>query len=624
MQFKEKSYWYSSPVKNYGSVLYLMPAGNSSQFTGPFIKSFGLRHFVVDGKAVEPPRDESLRLFYDYEPGRVSASFNNFVCPFIEFDLELTAAGSESFLLRYTFHNKAYEDKNITLVFDAMADRELKTKQFSQSRAVFGFDLAKRRQKHGEGTVDFNFLREWFIKNEDFQASISFQSGEFSDVQEVRLINGSSDVLSDGVELTSELSIPAGSWGDFEIRLDFGCSQGEDENAVKKIWADFAAKLPLPGMESPRHQLAYYKSWNVLFFNEVKTPDLHWCLTGLSFPSMWLWDTSPFIIDAYINTDPAFAQNLIQAQLGSIKETGMMPLHVIMGLEDRKQRKDEITQIPLLANSAWQVFEITSDMDFAGSAYKTLLKNYNWYQDQRRPDNKIPLWGIDDKRAPYHYGPESGMDNCPVYADGPAYSAAINSAKWSFEKAMANFASALGLERETAKWKSYADETRDFMLENMWDEDDSYLYATNYDLEKIKIKTSDIYPALYLYLLPDDKIRSVSKVLEKEFVTDYGLTTVSMLESCFNPEMYALGSVWPFMNYMAYRGLMRAGCGELAEQIFQATVNVLNCFPGVFECYNPRDKTLGRLKDGPVCIPQMSFCAAGVVAMFLLRDKALN
>ncbi|HBG28025.1 MAG: hypothetical protein A2Y10_17515 [Planctomycetes bacterium GWF2_41_51] len=624
MNILEKGYWNSSPVKNYGSIFYLNPKGNSTLFEGSFIKEFGLKHFIVDGKVVETPHDESLRAFFDHEPGHVHAVFENFICPFIKLEMDITATGKDCFLLKYTLHNRAFENKDVKIVLGLMANQQVEKIDITNCSAHFIFDLNHKKKKHGDGTIDFSSLRGWFIENEKLDLHLGFTDEKIEIVKEFISRGSETKVLAEGIEMKKELTVKAGQCEFFEMTLCFGEQVTQKQNCVMQIWKEFVKPIPHPKFNNAQEKLAYYKSWYILFFNEVKRNGYHWCLTGLGFPSMWVWDTSPFISDAYINLNPEFVQSLISVQLESLKETGMMPLHVIMGLKDKTERKDEITQIPLVAHTAWKVFEKTRDMSFAGKAYKSLQLNYNWFEIRRKPNNDIPLWGIDDKRAPYHYGPESGMDNCPIYKDGPVYSVAINSAKYSFEAALANFADSLELHDESRIWLKKSKTTLTFMLNNMWDNTDHYYYPLTYDMKKARIKTSDLYPGLYLGIFPVEKVWLIAEVFRREFLTEYGLTTVSMKDENFNPSLYALGSVWPFMNYMIYKGLIQAQCFDLAEQVFTGTIRMLNQFPGVFECYNPVERTLGRLKDGPLCIPHMSFCAAGVVSMCLLRDKISN
>ncbi|MFI4910218.1 MAG: MGH1-like glycoside hydrolase domain-containing protein [Sedimentisphaeraceae bacterium JB056] len=617
----EKGYWNSSPVKNYGSVFYLQPKGNSSLFSGPFFSEFGLKHLVVDDKVVHVPHDESLRKFFMHKPGETSAEFHNFVCPFISFEMDMIATGDDSFRLNYTIKNRAFEDKKVDLVMSALSDRGCESVESHSTGAEFTFDLNKKIEKHGSGTVDFTSLREWYIESEELKVFLSFPESDVKGIKNIQSCDGIEETKSQGIEFITSIDIPANSSRVFELRLAFNNPGNSDENEMLKEWGVFAAKIPHPDFDDSQQKLAYYKSWYILFFNEVKRKGIHWCLTGLGFPSVWVWDTSPFIANAYMDFDPFFVQGLVDAQLDSLKETGMMPLHVLLGFLDKRERKDEITQIPLVADTAWKVFERTGDMNFAKKAYRELGRNYDWYEKFRKPSGQVPLWGIDDKRAPYHYGPESGMDNCPIYDNGPAYSISINSAKVSFEAAMCNFAEALEKNEESQQWKQRKESTQAFMLENMWNDEDSYYYALTYQLEQIRLKSSDIYTGFYLNIFPKDKAQRVARVFEDEFLTEYGLTSVSMREECFDPSLYALGSVWPFMNYMAYKGLYDYECYGVAKKVVKGIVHATNQFPGVFECFNPEEKTLGRLKDGPICIPHMSFCAAGIICMILTNCK---
>ena len=75
-------------------------------------------------------------------------------------------------------------------------------------------------------------------------------------------------------------------------------------------------------------------------------------------------------------------------------------------------------------------------------------------------------------------------------------------------------------------------------------------------------------------LFDAEHIRKIATVLEREFLTIYGMSTVSHREDCYNPEVYARGAVWPFMNYMVYKGLVQGGCNELAEKVMQGVVKL--------------------------------------------------
>ena len=119
------------------------------------------------------------------------------------------------------------------------------------------------------------------------------------------------------------------------------------------------AKVPKPRLEDEWEKFAFYKSWHILFSNEVHRRGVDWCIAGLRFPSIWVWDTSPFVADAYMNFMPEFVQGMILDQLKSLKTSGMMPLHAILGYIEPEQQADDITQIPLVAKAAWDVFQVS-------------------------------------------------------------------------------------------------------------------------------------------------------------------------------------------------------------------------------------------------------------------------
>lgn len=620
--FREKTYWNACPVKNYGSIIYLLPKGNTGLLQGPFISQIGLKHFEVDGKVVNTKDDATFYRHFDYSPGSLKTQFKNYICPFIKFDEQLTASGQDSYLLKYTFYNTAFEDKELDLVFDFFSDRKLENIEKGDTFTRLNYDLNKNTEKPGQGICDFSYLFEWYIEDKDFTVSIEYPESKTELFRDTQIIGDKETVISEGSEVIHKVKISAGEKYEFDIKIDFSSNNKKYEPGyVEKEWEKFVDKLPKPDFKNKDEEFVFYKCWHILFSNEVHRNGVDWCIAGLRFPSIWVWDTSPFIADAYMTFKPEMVQGMILDQLKSIKKTGMMPLHAILGYMDSEERADDITQIPLVAKAAWDVFNISKDKEFARKCYEGFNFNYQWFENRRKPNADVPLWGIDDKRAPYFYGPESGMDDSPIYDNGPVYSVGINSAKFAFERAMAGFAEVLDKKEQSLKWKERQEATRSYMLRNMWDESSGFCYPLTYELEKVDIKTSDIYPALYVGLLDGDKVREIEKVLREEFFTVCGLTSVSKKESCFNPEIYARGSVWPFMNYMAHKGLVRAGCIDFADAILVNIVETLNNFPGVFECFDPESYQLARVKDGPVCTAHMSFCAAGVICMLLESEK---
>ena len=198
MKLTEKTYWNACPVKNYGSILYLLPNGNVPAFKGPFIDSIGLARFNVDGKAVAFKPDETMYRHFDYGPGRVQAVFDNYICPFLVIEEELVAAGDESYRLCYIVRNKSRERREVELFFDMRADRKLESVEQSGTAVSLNMDLNKKQVKAGQGISDFTYLFEWYIEDKDFRIGFTYPESEFSRVANKQVVDGVETVLSEG------------------------------------------------------------------------------------------------------------------------------------------------------------------------------------------------------------------------------------------------------------------------------------------------------------------------------------------------------------------------------------------------------------------------------------------
>jgi glycogen debranching enzyme len=157
------------------------------------------------------------------------------------------------------------------------------------------------------------------------------------------------------------------------------------------------------------------------------------------------------------------------------------------------------------------------------------------------------------------------------------------------------------------------------MIDHMWDAETGYAYALYYDLSKKMMKTCDLFAGLYVDVFPREIVRQLMATLEREFMTEYGLTSASRLEPTFDPDNMARGPVWIFMNYCVYHAARLHDQHALADRILAGTLRLMKEFPGVYESINPTTRALARTKVGPICYPRMSFCAAGVVNMLYER-----
>ncbi|MBL8028244.1 MAG: hypothetical protein JNL74_17605 [Fibrobacteres bacterium] len=421
-------------------------------------------------------------------------------------------------------------------------------------------------------------------------------------------------------EWLGDIVLPGKSETAIEIPVIYGskiCKKPEAKNAMLPEWNQYAEQIPTVNFRNESERSAYYKAWSILYFNEVKRNNKQWVMTGTGFGSMWIWDTSPFIINAYLKIKADWAREMVKQQLLSIRSDGFMPLHALTAEYIDSEPPNSITQIPLVPDSVLTLFLQNNDKEFIEWTYPLLVKHYGWFERRRKPLEELPLWIVDDYRKPYFSGAESGMDNSPIYQGRPIYSVAQNAAKVSFEHAMHKLALTLSKPDDALIWLKRKEATVEAIESRMWSEKEGFYFPLTLELEQIGIKTSDVFPALFFDFCKPLRIKQVIQCLQDEFLTEYGLTTVSRNEKVYISGNYFQGAVWPCMNYLAYRGMKIHGFNDLAEKILQGTVKTTISFPSIYECYDAERKTTGYY-NGPV-LPFMSFCAASLINMFLER-----
>lgn len=614
----EQAFYDCALVKNHRAAVIMSPAGNGPGVQGLWISRLGLTRVEHEGKPLSFPESPLQHPGFDSEPGRVTTSYWSRFIGFLRIDQELTATGGESFSLRYRFRNDSAASRSIAVVLEALTEFDMPERSLTGNR--FDFRFVPRVQ----GPKVFSYA-EFYLERTPCPVSIVFpERGSCRAFDLARIEEDKQVTQQNGVAWRGELELPPNGEAVLDIRILY---DGVDEmpakrNAVTEHWQRYSRDIPPIAARSLAEERAYRKAWAILFFNEVDRNGHRWVQTGPGFGSLWIWDTSPFVVDAYLDFRPDWAEGMVRAQLESIRPDGFMPLHALMARYHRKEPAKAITQIPLVAASAWKVFSRNQDLGFADAAYETLKRNYRWFETRRKPDPGIPLWIVDDYRKPYFSGAESGMDNSPIYDGKLLYSVAQNTAKQSFEEAMAGLAGALGKTGEQADWRQRRAETLDFMHRRMWSEEDSFYFPLDAELRPVRIKTADVFPGFYFDIFPSGRLDRMARIIEQEFLTSYGVATVSTREPSYEAGNYFRGAVWPCMNYMVSRGLRRHGRGELAERILAGTVLAATEFPSIYECYDPAHRALGHygyLRS----LPHMSFCAAGLIAMLRMRTTPL-
>lgn len=361
-----------------------------------------------------------------------------------------------------------------------------------------------------------------------------------------------------------------------------------------------------------------------------------------SYPYQWLWDSCfHTIILSYFDLPMAKAElhTLVSRQL----DNGMIPHmiyweraplssfpHIAWG----KQDTSSITQPPMLALAAWQVYQVDKDEAFLRQLYPAMRRYYEFFFHDRDP-NKHKLVGIINPD-------ESGEDNSPRFDLAlrlpPKHNIDENFAKrlelielnrkvgfsarsmenfyWvrdvSFNsilvrnlRLLADIALLLGHDDDASEYDELAESVGNAMRTYMM-RPDGVMYSTygrNY--RKIETLTWAIFMPMFASIVtPDEAETLVKKHLldDKEFATPYKVPTVAVNEPSFDPTGFWRGPIWIAANWFIYQGLKNYDFDAEASQIAKDARRLV-VKSGFREYYNPmsgeglgaRDFTWGGL-----------------------------
>jgi glycogen debranching enzyme len=161
-----------------------------------------------------------------------------------------------------------------------------------------------------------------------------------------------------------------------------------------------------------------------------------------------------------------------------------------------------------------------------------------------------------------------------------------------------------------------ARQLRENFARQFWD-DELGMYALALDGEKrpCRVRTSNAGQVLFTGIAsPEHAARMAETLASGEFLTGWGVRTVSSRERRYNPTSYHNGSIWPHDNALIAIGLARYGHSNLAARItgtiFDAAVHMeLRRLPELF-CGMRKQRDKGPILYPVACSPQAWAAAA--------------
>ena len=356
--------------------------------------------------------------------------------------------------------------------------------------------------------------------------------------------------------------------------------------AAAKRWHDwFEAAPPVETVLQPQ----YYYAWWVMraglistrFYTtrEAMTP------SKAHYVGVWQWDAY-FHALAYRHVDMKLAKDQIRILLDHQRSDGMIPdavhdegtvTHLSLPIDA------DVTKPPLLAWTAWKLYETDGDLEFLDEIYESVVRWNKWWFEKNDSDGN----GLCEYRHPY----SSGLDDSPLWDEGmPVESPDLNTYLCLQQDALARMAQALGLEGEAQLWAQHSQSMADRMIRHLWDGREGMFWARRPGGgQRVLARTPfNLFPLITGRLPSAICERLVGHLTdERTFWTAYPVPTVARDDPSYDPEQMWRGPTWVNVNYLLIEGLERAGYRPLASKLRRRTLAMMLDKDDLYEYYNP-------------------------------------
>ncbi len=355
--------------------------------------------------------------------------------------------------------------------------------------------------------------------------------------------------------------------------------------AAARRWHDWFAAAP-PVL--PQFQAQYYYAWWVMraglistrFYTtrEAMTP------SKIHYVGVWQWDAY-FHALAYRHVDMKLAKDQLRVILDHQREDGMIPdaVHDEGAVTHLTFPVDaDVTKPPLLAWSAWKLYETEHDREFLDEIYEPMVRWNTWWFEKNDLDGN----GLCEYQHPY----SSGLDDNPLWDDGmPVESPDLNTYLCLQQDSLANIAEVLGEREDAAMWRERAKAMAQRMIRLMWDEEAGLFWASHKGA-RINVRTPfNLFPLITGQMPKEIAARLIAHLTdEKQFWTHYPVPTVAIDDPKFNALQMWRGPSWVNVNYLLIDGLERAGYRDLADELRRRTLEMILSGNDIYEYYEPR------------------------------------
>jgi glycogen debranching enzyme len=359
-----------------------------------------------------------------------------------------------------------------------------------------------------------------------------------------------------------------------------------------------------------------------------------------TYPYQWLWD-SCFHSIVLAKIDPAAAIAELKALLSRQYKDGLIP-HIIFWTPKItrpysvpwKNNISSITQPPMIAYAAWEIYTQTNDVEFLREIFPKVMLFYRYLVEQRDPHDHHMVSIINPD--------ESGEDNSPRF-DAPMhvkpnvsflshmylrYKLVAANSLCNFDVGtcmtnqfwvkdipfntilvknlgiLAQIATLIGEDKAADFAKRHQTLMKESMRSNLF-RDGVYWPASGPDHELLRVDTWAHFMPLFAGMYTQEEAEAVIKnhfMNEATFRSKYGIRTVSKKEKSYRSNGFWRGPIWFAPHWFIYKGLVDYGFTEEAKWIRDASRALIdkNGFREFFDpetgkAYGARNFTWGTL-----------------------------
>ena len=320
---------------------------------------------------------------------------------------------------------------------------------------------------------------------------------------------------------------------------------------------------------------------------------------GSVYESLWDWDswTTNIALREVASSDDIgeYEKGCVLNFLDYVDEHGRIPILIAptFASPGYNEKMDMNVHKPCLAQHALFVCEQNSDFSWLKEKFPLLERFVSFYYNHCRHESGLFFW-LNDVAI--------GIDNDPCVFYRPEKSSAtiyLNTLMYKEVLSLAEIARQLGFTQKADEYQQKADELKQIIRNNLWDERNGFFYSADLNLRPINNKENmhQGCPRNYSFLLqkidvwsgfmamwaniatPEQAERMVREnyLNEKTFYANYGVRSLSKAEKMYrvvqsgNPSCWT-GPIWGIANYMTFIGLLNYGYKKEAKELAEKTI----------------------------------------------------